>query len=80
MLTITIHPVFLHRLEGDLIPVCHSILPIRLAMGLDEAASRAFLKKKGYTDDVIDMLDLSVDSPNPGVISPDKSVCSTCCI
>jgi outer membrane receptor protein involved in Fe transport len=38
--------------------------------GLDEAASRAELKRRGYSDDVINLLSLKPESPG----SPDKSV------
>ncbi len=49
-------------------------LPFDLAgkdgVGLDEAASRAELRSRGYSDGVIDLLSLSSDKPG----SPDKSV------
>ena len=38
--------------------------------GLDEAASRAELHRRGYRDDVIDLLNLTMEAPG----SPDKSV------
>jgi outer membrane receptor protein involved in Fe transport len=41
--------------------------------GMDEAASRAYLKRRGYSDDVIDMLSLEGEVEN-GKISPDKTV------
>ncbi|MBS1903658.1 MAG: TonB-dependent receptor [Bacteroidetes bacterium] len=47
-------------------------LPFDLAkdgVGLDEAASRAELKRRGYSDEVIDLLGLTSDMPG----SPDKS-------
>jgi outer membrane receptor protein involved in Fe transport len=41
--------------------------------GMDADAARTFLKRKGYTDEVIDLLELDAEVEN-GKISPDKTV------
>ncbi len=41
-------------------------------VGLDEAQSKAELKRRGYSDDIINLLNLAVDKPG----SPDKSSAS----